>query len=375
MTGPSRRPLRTVVCGTGFGRFYAEAVRSLPGEFELVAILARGGEHSRAYARRLGVPLYTSVEELSEGVDVACVVVGAAVSGGPGSELARALLSRGVHVLQEHPVHHDELAATLRTARAHGVVHHLNPFYRHVAPIARFLAAAAELRRRGRLLFADATAAIQVLYPLLDVMGRALGGLRPWGLADPVEPPAGVEALAATPRPYRTVQGVVGGVPLTLRVQNQLDPSDGDNHALLWHRLAIGAEGGVLTLADTHGPVLWNPRLHAPRDAHGRLVSTGPGTGHLTEPSATVLEGTEPVPFREVFARLWPEAIARALRGLAADIAEGADPLARGHYDLAVCRIWHDVTGRLGRPEIIRPTPPRPLRAAELAGPAPTGTP
>ncbi|MEY9212480.1 Gfo/Idh/MocA family oxidoreductase [Thermobifida halotolerans] len=372
MTAAARRPLRTVVCGTGFGRHYVEAVRALDGEFELVGILARGGDYSRGYARAQGVPLYTSVADLPDGVDVACVVVGAAVSGGPGSELARALLERGVHVIQEHPVHHDELARTLRAARAAGRVYHLNPFYRNVGPVTRFLQAAEALRGHGRALFVDAASAIQVLYPLLDVLGRALGGLRPWAFADPHPQEEAVAALAHLPQPYRVLQGVVGGVPLVLRVQNQLDPADGDNHALLWHRLAIGAEGGVLTLADTHGPVLWSPRLHVPRDAHRRLTATGPGTGHLDEPSTTVLDGTAPRPFRDVFGRTWPEAVARALRELAADIAAHADPLARGQYDLAVCRVWHDVTARLGRPEIIRPAPPRPLRAADVCAPSPT---
>ncbi|MFD6096767.1 Gfo/Idh/MocA family oxidoreductase [Nocardiopsis flavescens] len=360
------RPLRTVVCGTGFGRFYTRALRLLPQDFEPVGILARGGDFSRAYAREQGLPLYTSVADLPGGVDAACVAVGSAVSGGPGAEIARALLDRGVHVLQEHPVHHDELAGLLRAARGAGLVYHLDPFYRYVAPVGRFLDAAARMRRRGPVLAVDATSALQVLYPLLDVLGRALGGLRPWTVAAP--PPA-------DPGPYRVVQASVAGVPVTLRVQNQIDPSDGDNHALLWHRLSLAAEGGVLALADTHGPVLWHPRLHAPRDAHGRLRSAGPGTGHLDEPAVTVLEGTMPPSHREVFDRVWPRTLARALSDFAADVRAGADPLPRGQFDLSVCRLWHEVTDRLGRPDIIRPATPVPWRAADLDRAVPRGTP
>ncbi|MDT0331193.1 Gfo/Idh/MocA family oxidoreductase [Nocardiopsis lambiniae] len=360
------RPLRTIVCGTGFGRFYTRALELLPEDFEPVGVLARGGEFSREHARRHGLPLYTSVAELPEDVDAACVVVGSAVSGGPGAEIARDLLARGVHVLQEHPVHHDELAGLLRAARASGTVYHLNPFYRHVEPVRRFLDTAREVRRRGRVLAVDATSAVQVLYPLLDVLGRALGGVRPWALTEPLPGDAEVAHLAATAQPYRVLQATVAGVPVTLRVQNQLDPSDGDNHALLWHRLSLAGEGGVLALADTHGPVLWHPRLYAPRDAHGRLRSTGPGTDHLDEPATTVLEGTLPPSHREIFARVWPEALARALRDFAADVRAGTDPLPRGQFDLSVCRLWHDVTGRLGRPEIIRPERPDPWGIADL---------
>ncbi|MYR34811.1 Gfo/Idh/MocA family oxidoreductase [Nocardiopsis alba] len=359
-------PLRVVVCGTGFGRFYVRALQNMPDTFRLSGLLTRGGEYSRRYARDLGVPLYTGPEQLPESIDAACVVVGSAVSGGAGGELARALLERGVHVIQEHPVHHDELAGALRLARRIGAVYHLDPFYRHVEPVRRFLAAAAVLRERGPFLFIDATSAIQVLYPLLDILARALGGPRPWAIGRPSPEDPEVRALAARAQPYRVLQATMAGVPLTLRVQNQMDPSDGDNHALLWHRLALGTEDGVLTLADTHGPVLWHPRLYAPRDEHGRLRSTGPGTEHLDRPATSPLAGTEAPTHREVFDRLWPQALERALADFAADVRAGTDPLARGQLDLGVCRLWHDVTTRLGRPEIIRPDPPRPLTADAL---------
>jgi thiazolinyl imide reductase len=340
-----------VVCGTGFGRYYVQAVRSMPG-CELAGILARGSEFSRRYARELGVPFLTSAEQLPDGVDLACVVVGSAVSGGCGSELARSLLSQGIPVLQEHPVLPDELAATVRVAAEHGVWYQLNPFYRHLAPIRRFLAAA-ELVRPA--LFVDAAAPLQLLYPLIDLLGRALGGLRPWTLT----------ALPADGGPYRLVHGMLAGVPLTLRVQNQLHPGDPDNHALMWHRITIGAEAGALTLADTHGPVLWSTRLHAPRDADHRLRHTGPGTGHLDLPATVVLPGSQPpATLREIFAGLWPAGIVAAIEDFRA--RTGGSVLDHARHDLAASRVWQDITGQLGRPELINPAPPRPLDLVAL---------
>ncbi|GIG40587.1 Gfo/Idh/MocA family oxidoreductase [Cellulomonas phragmiteti] len=364
------RPLRTVVCGTGFGRFHLEGVRLVPDDLELVGVLARGSAFSRAYAQEQGVPFYARVEDLPDDVEVACVAVGSAVQGGPGTQLAHALMARGVHVLQEHPVHHDELADLLRAARRHGVVYHLDPFYRYVEPVARFLDGARELRRRGAVVHVDATSAIQVLHPLLDVLALALGGVRPAAFGDPAPVDDRVAAVSATSQPYRVLQGAVAGVPVTLRVQNQLHPSDGDNHALVWHRLALSGEGGTLTLTDTHGPVLWQPRLHAPRDEHGRLLSTGPGTEHLAQPPVSVVPGTEPPPWREVFAATWPQTVATALRALVADVRAGADPMPRGQRDLSVCRLWLDVVARLGRPELVRPDAPTPWRLDQIL-PAP----
>ncbi|MDT0269018.1 Gfo/Idh/MocA family oxidoreductase [Streptomyces sp. DSM 44915] len=364
--GPGR-PLRTVVAGTNFGRFYVDAVRAHPG-FELAGIVSRGGAQSRALADRLAVPCYASVDELPDTVDAACVVVPAAVMGGSGTELGQELLRRGVHVLQEHPLHPDELAASLRLARSVGRQFRVNTHYPHVASVRRFLAAAAALRARQPVLFVDAAAPVHVLAPLVDILGRALAGLRPWRLGDPAAVPDGVRAAADGAAPLRLLPGTVAGVPLTLRVQNQLHPGDRDNHALFWHRVSVGTEGGVLTLADTHGPVLWHPRLHSPRDAGHRLVfEPGPGAEGLLLPASETLDGDGPPPsFAEVFADWWPAAVGVALTEFADAIGTGADPLRAAGHDLAVFAFWRDLMARLGPPELIRPGPPTPLAASDL---------
>lgn len=88
---------------------------------------------------------------------------------------------------------------------------------------------------------------MQVFYLLLDVIGRVTGKLRLAQLA--LAQPANVG-------PYTCLQGTMGGIPLTLRVQNQIHSADADNHVLLLHRLTIACKSGVLALADTHGPAI-----------------------------------------------------------------------------------------------------------------------
>ncbi|WP_134655257.1 Gfo/Idh/MocA family oxidoreductase [Streptomyces sp. H23] len=351
-------PLRVLVCGTNFGRFYAEAVRQRPG-YTLAGILSRGSAASRAYAESLGVPFHTDVGDLPDGIDAACVAVSSSISGGRGTELARALMDRGIHVLQEHPVHLTELTGNLTHARRRGVQYRLNTHYPHVAPVRAFVDAARRLVARQRPLFVDAATPVHLMHPLVDILGRATGTLRPWRFADPAPLPAGIG-----PQPFRSLHGVFAGVPLTLRVHHQLDPSDRDNHALHWHRISLGTEGGVLTLADTHGPVLWSPRLHIGRDADRRFVLDGAGTGRLGLGTTAVIGNTGT--FRTVFSDLWPEAIGTALDGLREAVAEGGDALRAGQYDLAVCRIWTDLAARLGPPEIVRPATPRPLAVSDV---------
>ncbi|MFE1485043.1 Gfo/Idh/MocA family oxidoreductase [Streptomyces fimicarius] len=359
-------PLRVLVCGTNFGRFYAEAVRRRPG-YTLAGILSRGSAASRAYADSLGVPFYAHPGDLPADIDAACVAVSSSISGGEGSELARVLMDRGIHVLQEHPVHLKELTDNLKHARSRGVQYRLNTHYPHVAPVRSFIDAARRLVARQRPLFLDAATPVHLMHPLVDVLGQAMGTLRPWRFADPVPLPAEIGA-----QPFRSLHGVFAGAPLTLRVHHQLDPADRDNHALHWHRISLGTEGGVLTLADTHGPVLWSPRLHIDRDGDRRFVLDGPGTGRLGLGTTAVVGATGT--FRTVFSDLWPEAIGSALDGLREAVAQGGDALRAGQYDLAVCRIWTDLAARLGPPEIVRPATPRPLAVSDVF-PAPAGFP
>ncbi|MFJ3937493.1 Gfo/Idh/MocA family oxidoreductase [Streptomyces parvus] len=359
-------PLRVLVCGTNFGRFYAEAVRRRPG-YTLAGILSRGSAASRAYADSLGVPFYSHPGDLPADIDAACVAVSSSISGGEGSELARGLMDRGIHVLQEHPVHLKELTGNLKHARSRGVQYRINTHYPHVAPVRSFIDAARRLVARQRPLFLDAATPVHLMHPLVDILGQTMGTLRPWRFADPASLPAEIG-----PQPFRSLHGVFAGVPLTLRVHHQLDPADRDNHALHWHRISLGTEGGVLTLADTHGPVLWSPRLHIDRDGDRRFVLDGPGTGRLGLGTTAVVGSTGT--FRTVFSDLWPEAIGSALDGLREAVAQGGDVLRAGQYDLAVCRIWTDLAARLGPPEIVRPGTPRPLAVSDVF-PAPAGFP
>ncbi|MGX7826295.1 Gfo/Idh/MocA family oxidoreductase [Actinokineospora sp. 24-640] len=366
---------RVLVCGTSFGRVYLRAVRDDP-TVELAGVLSRGSAASHRYADAYGVPCHQDPDDLPDDIDIACVVVRAGVAGGAGAELAQRLMARGIHVLQEHLLHPGELGECLRAARRHGVRYRVNAFYPHVDAIQRFLRAAEILRGRHRPLCVDAVAGAQVLYPLVDVIARAVGGARPWRFADPAPPPPDLHGLAHVPPPYTHLHGVIGATPVSLRVQNQIHPADPDNHALLLHRLSLAFESGVLTLADTHGPVLWSPRMHSERDETGRLIMDGPGTARLEVPGTEPLGRASGPTFREVFDRVWPDAVRVALGELRADIADEHRSTVAGQWALTVTGIWHDLTERLGPPRLIHPpTPERvdlpELVAAESGGPGP----
>lgn len=357
-TGDSTRRARVVVCGTDFGRVYLSALARTSGPFDLVGIVARGGARSVACAEHHDVPLYTDIDQLPEDVDIACVVIGGGINGGPGAEIALRLMARGVHVLQEHPLHIAELADCLRTARRHDVVYRLNTLYPSVAPVRRFLAVGTTLLRGQQPLFIDAMCAVQVTYPLFDILDRLLGGTRPWRLTGST----GVEG----PRPYRDLAGTIGGVPFTLRIQHQTHPAEPDNHAHLMHRISVGTEGGVLTLTHTHGPLLWSPRLHRPASADNGVDLAALDEPALDLPSAMPIGPATAPTHREVLGELWPDAVARELAGVRAAILGDNDTAVHGQRHLAIGAVWNKAIELLGRPDIITPDPPSPVDPAIL---------
>ncbi|WP_053667083.1 bifunctional Gfo/Idh/MocA family oxidoreductase/class I SAM-dependent methyltransferase [Streptomyces sp. MMG1121] len=351
--------LRTVVCGTTFGQFYLAALAMLPDEFEVVGVLAAGSERSVACAARHGVPLYTDVDHLPAEVDLACVVVRSGVLGGTGTDLALRLLRRGIHVVQEQPVHHDDLAACLREARKHRVRYRLGDLYVRLPEVRRFVQAARTARERQPVAYVDAACASQVAFPLLHLLGEVLGTLRPWR----------VTAADADPdAPLTVLTGTIGGAPLTLRVHNQVDPDDPDNHLHLLHRVTLGTAGGSLTLTDPHGPVLWSPRLHIPEAVKHRFDFDAPGTGHLTEPSTSVLSSGAPAAYRHLLRQQWPAAIGEDLRAARAAILGEAQAERPDQYHLTVCRMWQDLTKELGYPTLRPGQAHQPLSAGELTG-------
>lgn len=366
---------RVVVAGARFGQVYLEALGNPDQPFELAGLLAGGSERSQACARRYGVPMFTDPAQIPDDVRLACVVIRGGLLGGKGSQIAQALMARGLHVLQEHPLHHDELAQNLKAARRHKVVYQLNPFYTHTAPVRRFLGAARELLARQPPLYVDAACGFQLAYSLLDILASALGGVRPWAFGP--MPPLGDEIASVTDLdvPFRSLDGVFAGVPITLRVQNQMDPADPDNYAHLMHRISIGTEAGNLTLLSTHGPVVWTARPDFPRemaetDARPHYESS---LDDDDVPSAIVLGPAEVPSYLHVFRSVWPEGIVHAVSELKAAADAGADPLRKGQFHLSLCQLWQELTLRLGPPQLLGSAPPRMLTNDDLRALAAAG--
>lgn len=357
---------RVIVCGTRFGRVYLSAFRDPALPFELAGILARGGERSRRCAEHYGVPLFTRPDQLPADIDIACVVVSGSINGGPGARLAQQLMDRGLHVLQEHQLDETELAQCLRAARRNHVAYHLNTLYVHIDPVRQFVAAAREALRRRPLLYIEASASFPVAYSLLDILGQAVGRIRPWKVE--TAPPTSAEQQAATRLdiPFRTIEGVLAGVPFTLRLQRQMDAGDPENHAHLFHRITLGTEGGTLMLVNTHGPVLWSPRPRLPGELDDTLEPGQATSEYLGYPSTVPIGMAQAPDYRHIMSTMWPAGVGRALTGLHRAACDGDDCLRFGQYHLSIAKLFQDVVTSAGPLDLRRRAYYTPLPADAL---------
>ncbi|MEU7633168.1 Gfo/Idh/MocA family oxidoreductase [Nocardia sp. NPDC049220] len=341
MTAPSSRKPTAVLVGGTFGAVYAEALTSLNSPVELVGILGTGAGPARDLAHRLGLPLYTDPNALGP-VDIALVVVRSGVVGGAGARISAELLERGIHVLQEQPVHADEIVELLRVAAQHGVRYGVNDFYSALAPVRRFVGAAQLLAARTPVRYVQARSAVQVVYPLFTMLADLVPALTP----------ARVEILPPTPGAFDTGRITLGDIPVDLLIDNQLCPSDPDNYVRLMHEVTVGTDAGELVLTHTHGRTHWR-RRQTGAVADRAIAET---VGDADEPTtATIRE------------RIWPDGVRRAVADFAGTIAAGRNPVS--HRFIRAVRLWSEFTAAAGPATLIEPIEPPPITAEELLTP------
>lgn len=156
------------------------------------------------------------------------------------------------------------MAECLRLARQQGCHYQVNTHYPHVPAVRQFIAYLHEAMQTQNRVLLRQLAGFKLFAGCWISLGVYWGHFSPYGFSV-----AGgdvlLRSLLENPAPYTQLQGVIAGVPLTLNLQNQLDPAAPDNHFHIMHRLCVGLPSGNLLLVNTHGPVIWSPYFHIPR--------------------------------------------------------------------------------------------------------------
>jgi thiazolinyl imide reductase len=360
-----------VICGTRFGENYLSAFLEERPDFILTGILARGSERSRELARRFGVPLYTSPEELPDWTDIVCVVVRSTIVGGSGTDLARRLLERGFHVLQEHPVHPSDITRLKEVSRGKRVRYHINSFYPHLKAGATFIDYLNRWSSHRRLHYIELTTSLQLLFSSLDLLGRAFSGLAPFACAGPLD----ISGLEQLPEggvwPFHVLQGLIRGTPFSLKLQSYLDQADPDHHSLVMHRISAGGPEGSLTLVNSFGPVVWSHPVYAPNynrsdAAASYLINPEEHRScrFNLQPTALIFGDEVGPSLLEAAQDQYPQAIFRALEDLAGDIERpDSVPAQSEQYLIELGQTWLEIMRLAGLPREVslnEPPPPFP---------------
>lgn len=340
--GRQGRPTAIVV-GATFGAVYAEALASPDSPVDLVGLVSTGSAASAALSDRLGVPLFTDLDRLPN-VDIAFVVVRSGVVGGDGVAICEQLMARGIHVMQEQPVHGDEILSLLRTAKANSVLYAVNDFYSRVAPMRQFIDAAQTLENKAGIQYIHARSAIHVSYPLFTILSTIVGPLTP---ARIMLAPRNESAQSS----FAAGRLLLGDVTVDLLIQNELCATDPDNHTRLLHTITVGSEAGELVLAHTHGCTRWHRRPRADVAAAALPISEPVGVDY--QPTAA-----------EVRNQLWPNAVRLAALDFVESVDRSRTPLSQRF--IRATRLWSDFTSALGPATLINPQPATPISAADL---------
>lgn len=358
---PGQKNRRVLIVGAKFGEVYLNAFLQPQAGIELAGLLARGSRRAQQLAHDFGIPLYTSIAQLPDDIDIACVVVRSTVAQGEGSQLAADLLRRGMHVLQEHPLHPDDVARLQALAQERGLIYWVNSFYPHVPAGRCWIDRAARIRGLldGQLpCSAHLTTSRQLLYSTLDLLLQACG------LADGSA--VGVEMLAGGDDCFVPLRlALPGGCRAMLRLQAYLDPADPDMFSLVMHQASLIWPAGYLTLAASYGPVLWTGVFHDPRhgDPEHTMYRHAEADGCYAQPTAMVLHAA-PATWRDAFEIDAAAGVAHVLRALCQVLDGASVPAGFGPaHQLALARLWLAVL-HAAPPVAARHLPP-PLRITE----------
>jgi yersiniabactin synthetase, thiazolinyl reductase component len=313
------KPLNVLVCGTNYGRTYLEAIKLGSRNYRLAGILARGSARSRELAREYHVPLYVGIEDLALDIEVACAVMGAS-----GFDVVLGLLGRGIHVLCEHPYKPSRLQLALDTAASRSLCFHVNGHFADLEAAAVFVS---HCRRASASIpsFIHVIATDRSLYAALDILRRVLRSFAPFQF----------QVTSRLP-PFILVQGLLGGVPVTLHIQrnagNVVLP-DASPAYLADHRIAAGFPSGILTLLSMNGPVVWNANLNC--------------VAQPTEPLFTIAHADRTLTSES----LWQQRVAANLAAISTinkSMSEHSTPHQQApEYLLDVSRAWEAIGGLL----------------------------
>lgn len=245
--------IKVLVCGVNFGKFYVDVCAN-SRDLQLVGILSRGSEKSVSIASEYGVPIYTDFEDVPlDAVDVVVFATRSLITGGKSSALVKKVLSSGIPVMQEQPVHFNEVVNISKSIVKESQSYYVNDFYRYLLAVDRFIGHFRELKEKSTILRINLSCSSQVLYPLVDVLYDMFGQIDDFKVEKVLDGNMNV------------LSGSIDSVPFVLHYYNEYS-EDVDGSLALFFDIKVDTNLGNLTLNDPEGSVVWQSHLAYSKD-------------------------------------------------------------------------------------------------------------
>lgn len=320
--------IKTIVCGSTFGQYYIDALQKYNEIFELTGLFARGSERSIELARKNGILLYASIDEIPKGVKLACVVIRSEGVGGEGCALAIKLMKKGIHVIQEQPVYKANLIECYKVAKKYGVIYNIGNLYVQLPEIQRFINTAKKISTLDSLKYMSLMFCTQVAYPALAILTEAIPYFNEWRNL----------SVKKCNGPFDIITGMAGNIPMTVEFNNQINPQTPDDFMHILHKFSLFFGSGTLNLVDTFGPVAWRPRIYT--EMYGREDKLD---YRLNEISFALLSEYEEKKIRQIFKTEWSDAIGLEMLEMKNQIENMKLDSVKAQKDLLVAKLWEDL--------------------------------
>lgn len=332
--------LKAIVCGTIFGQSYMNAIKKAK-DVELVGIFAHGSERSKKCAKQYGVPLYTDIEDIPGDIDIAFVIIKSSVLGGIGTELSKSLLTRGVHVMQEHPIHYKEMEECYKIARKNNVSYRIGNLYNSLESVEKFIQASYYLNKIDTLKYVDVLSSSQGLYTLMGILSESLPKFRSLNI---------VSNSQEKRYPFNKVIITDDSIDIDLQIHNEVSDHDGNNHMHLLHKITFFYESGRLELEDTFGSVIWRSRMDI---SDSLMLEKNRKDIYPDKLMNLKIFDENETSFSSLLSAIFPKAIHKEIEKFVKEIKSSEVNVANIQKEILISKKWSLITEEIGFPKSI----------------------
>ena len=334
--------IKAIVCGTTFGQSYINAIKKM-NNIELAGILAFGSSRSEKCAEEHNVPLYVDVNTIPKNIDVAFVVIKSSVLGGKGTEISKKLLKKGIHVMQEHPIHYREVENCLKVAKEFNICYAVGNLYNSLETIEKFIEAAIYLNEKDVLQHIDIITSSQLLYSLIGILNEALPIFRSFDI---------ISALTEKRYPFNRIVLSNGQINIHLQIHNETSDVDGNNHMHLLHKITFFYKSGRLDLEDTFGCVTWRDRMNISDNIV--LSSKNTRIDYLDKLIYLRLSNYDNLTYTTLLYEIFPNGIRKEIEKFIGNIKQKKTNITKIQKEILIAKKWGQIMEEIGFPKNVK---------------------